>query len=171
MACVRGARFNMIAVVERGSGTNDITGTTDTNDFEYEWVQDPVSGAMERVPVPVDNPSTPTIDESQGRRFEVPCMARGVIDGGIRVAGTTTRFDEVYEATDWVKITFGPNDVVTRRDRVVEIKDRKTKKPIWVEEEAGFKPTIFNVMGVTPVVDPFGHHVENFALLQRNEVQ
>lgn len=131
----------------------------------WDYVQDEDSGSIVRVWV-TDDPDTPAMEGLTG----IPCLVRGVIDGGIRVAGTTERFSEIYESVDWAKMTFPANITITKRDKVTNV--RGGGKIIWTEEEAeGNKPTVFNVMGVTPVLDPFGRHVENVALLQRAEVQ
>jgi len=42
---------------------------------------------------------------------------------------------------------------------------------IWKEEEHNGKPTIFQVMGVTPMLIPSDYHIANHALLARAEVQ
>ena len=142
----------------------------DTSTGEWTWVQDPDSGAIVRDWV--DDPNTTEDESSPTRINNVPVMARGILDGGIRVAGTTERFDEVYENVDWVKATFPKGTKITKRDRVTNIRNARTGVVIWREEEInGAPPTIFNVMGVTPITDPFSNVLEVNVLLQRAEVQ
>jgi hypothetical protein len=157
----------MRATLLRGQTTNpDAT----PGSWHYEYVQDPDSGAIIQIEVP-DDPETTDVDESEISGVEqISLMARGVIDGGIRVAGTTETFAEVYRATDWVKITFPSWVVMTARDRVTNIRSHDGGKVIWANEEATGGPTMFSVKGVTPVVDMFGRHIENFALLERMEI-
>jgi hypothetical protein len=63
---------------------------------------------------------------------------------------------------------------ITKRDRVTNIRNARGQI-IWKEEEMEnegvYKSTTFDVLGVTPVLDPFGNHIENYALLERAEVQ
>jgi hypothetical protein len=92
-------------------------------------------------------------------------------NGGIRAAGTTQRFSDIYENVDWAIIQFPASVVLSKYDRVTNISNSKGQL-IWREEEINQAPaTVFQVMGSTPVVDPFGNHIENTALLQRAQVQ
>ncbi len=171
MGCVIGARFNMTADILRQVTNEDNPSPIDE---QGEWVlqQDPDSGEIIRVwhaGTMVDNPATPEINESQWDNF--PCIARGIIDGGIRVAGTTERFSEIYENVDYVKISFPGHVKLSKRDRVTNIKD-VTGNIVWKEEELpDAPPTVFSVMGVTPIVDPYGHTIEATAMLERAEIQ
>jgi hypothetical protein len=99
-------------------------------------------------------------------------MVRGVIVGGVRAAGTTEIFDPkgVYENIDFVKMNFPADVVITKRDRITNVTG-PDGNVIWKEEEFSGAATVFDVLGVTPVIDPFGMLVENFALLQRAGVQ
>lgn len=176
MRCLTSARFNMTALLlvpEGGSPGNPSEGSTPSGRYEYQ--QDEDSGALIRVWVPdtddvVENPDAVTGGMLEGRRFK--CMARGFTDGGIRVAGTTERFSSrgTLETVDFVTIKFPKNVILTRRDRVTDIRNARNEL-LWKEEEFDDSATIFEVNGVTPIIDPFGNHVENSALLQRAEVQ
>ena len=88
------------------------------------------------------------------------------------MAGTTERFTShgVLESVDYVKMTFPRFIKISKRDRITNIRNRKGQV-VWAEEEHDGSPTVFNVMGVTPVLDPFGNWIENFALLARSEDQ
>jgi hypothetical protein len=98
-------------------------------------------------------------------------MVRGITNGGIRVAGTTQRYTALYENIDWAVMTFPKSVVLTKRDRITSISN-SAGAVIWEEEEMdGRPPTVFMVMGSTPVIDPFGNHIENTCLLQRAQVQ
>lgn len=131
-------------------------------------VQDPVSGAIFYID-PTDDPNTTVVED--GRLIGIRCLVRGVIDGGIRVAGTTERFSDTYENVDWARMTFPAGVNINKRDRITNIRDL-SQNILWREEEVpGGMATTFNVMGVTPIINPFGKHTENVALLQRAEVQ
>lgn len=168
MLCLTSARFNMKADVLRQTAPDNTP-----IDQTGEWVsrQDPETGEIIRVWEPntgtTDDPSTPA-DEGL-ETFN--CIARGILDGGIRVAGTTERWNEIYDAVDYVRITFPARVRLSRRDRITNIRDNKGNI-IWREEErADQAPTVFEVTGITPVVDPFGRHIENMALLERADTQ
>lgn len=162
MSCLISSRFNMKATILRqwdyGSPVSDATfeGKQDpwTLEIISEWDQD-----------------TSKV-ESGIQTIEFACIARGIEDGGIRVVGTTDdiKNDGKLVSSDYVRMQFGPNIILTKRDRVTNIKD-SSGNIIWKEEEFDGSPTVFNVMGVKPVVDPFGSHIENSALLQRADPQ
>lgn len=140
-----------------------------------EWInsQDPLTGDIVRkwIPYP-DDPSTPGRDESV-HFGTIPCLARGVVDGGIRVAGNTEWFGSEYENMEFVKMWTPPKVKLTKRDRVTNIRNKKTDQILWVDEErvdGSYQATVFNVNGVTPLFDAFNKHVENFVLLERAEV-
>ncbi len=164
--CLTSARYSMRCDILKPAGAPVVNGQT-----EWEYRQDPDSGAI--VKRWIDNPETPQNEFRGGQIIaDVPVMARGVIDGGIRVAGTTERFDEIYQNVDWVKATFGKNTNITKRDRVTNIRTIRDGTVIWKEEEVSGAPaTTFNVMGVTPVLDPFSNLIEFAVLLERAEVQ
>ena len=100
----------------------------------------------------------------------IDCFAETIIDGGIRVAGTTERFDKQYYNIDWVKLT--TRVALRRGDRVTNIRPYNSSAAAWVEEEIeGSPPTWFNANGSAPIADPFGRIVEYKTLLERAEVQ
>lgn len=167
--CLTGARFNMEASVLHQEVDNPAT----IIDESGSWVnrQDPDSGEIIRVWLPAtpDDPDTPLVDETTFETF--PCIARGIIDGGIRVAGTTERFDEMYEGVDFVRIQFPASVKLSRRDRVTNIRG-SNGEIIWREyDQPDAPPTVFNVNGATPIIDPFGNHMEYMVLLERAEIQ
>lgn len=162
MSCLLGARFNMRATILRQVGAD-----VDGSQGHWETITDPISGAIERVWI-VDSDNNPG---NGVQKIVVNCMARGITNGGIRVAGTTQRYSNLYENIDWVVMTIPKSVIITKRDRVTEISN-STGEIIWTEEELEGNPaTIFLAMGSTPVIDPFGNHIENTCLLQRAEVQ
>lgn len=175
MRCLLSTRFVMTAEILRN--TADIgsePGTIDVNDnSQWQEQQDPITGEIIRVWVPVtqdedDDPLTPA------SRFVIPCEVHGIVDGGIRVAGTTERFGKQYDSTDFAKMTFPAGIILTKADRVTNIRNKRTGEIIWKEEEldkvnGDYRATVFNVNGVTPQPDPFGRVVSQFALLSRAE--
>lgn len=171
VVCLTSARFNMKADILRQGGEVPVDPQQPDGDWTYE--QDPESGEFIRVWTPnvVDDPDTPENEREEAGLESFRCEARGIIDGGIRVAGTTERFSELYENVDYVKISFPARVRISKRDRITNIRDPRGNI-IWKEEEQrDAPPTVFNVMGVTPVIDPFGRHIESQALLERAEHQ
>lgn len=166
VVCLTSARFNMKADVLRQSDTS----TQDTGTGEWTTTQDPDSGEILREwQAGSTDQGTPGDTSDDLETFS--CIARGIIDGGIRVSGTTERFGTMYDAVDYVQITFPASVRISRRDKITNIRD-KSGNVIWAEEErADGAPTVFSVRGVTPILDPFGRHVENSALLERAETQ
>lgn len=161
--CLISAKYSMTAAVLT-QGTISV----DPGAGEFVTRQDPDTGEIIRVWVPLDaDVPTPGV-----QAYTFPCMARGVIDGGIRVAGTIENFNSngEYVKDDYVKMSFPPDVPLSDRSQVTNIKS-PDGNVVWKEEESNGAPTIFNVLGVTPVVDPFGYHVENLALMRRAAVQ
>lgn len=168
VVCLTSARFNMKADILRQNRTTPNPVPEGSGSWTYN--QDPDTGEVIRKWQSYkDNPDTPQNESEVLESFR--CVARGIIDGGIRVAGTTERFSDMYENVDYVKISFPASVKISKRDRVTNIRDPRGNI-IWKEEEhPGSPPTVFNVMGVTPVIDPFGRHIESQALLERAEIQ
>jgi hypothetical protein len=162
MSCLLSSRFNMRATVLRQVGTNP----QENPGGHWETQQDPETGDIIRVWVADED-----ADEPGNQGLVINCIIRGVTNGGIRVAGTTQRYSEVYENIDWATLAFPKKYILSKRDRITNVTNSKGEL-IWKEEEIeGAPATVFIVMGVTPVVDPFGNHIENTALIQRAQVQ
>jgi hypothetical protein len=165
-------RFNMTATVLRQG--QHIPDPVDPTQFgEYVEEQDPITGEITRVwrPYP-DVPDTPDVDESV-TFGTIRCMARGIVDGGIRVAGTTERFGADYENVDYVKLWFPVGVKLSKRDRITNIRNR-AGQVFWVDEEYDDndpdtppRATMFNVNGVTPLFDAYNNLIENYAQLER----
>lgn len=138
------------------------------SDDNLDHMQDDETGEFVRdwQPQTVPGPASTTQKKS------IRCIVRGIIDGGIRVAGTTEKWTGTgqMESIDYAKMQFPANENVSSRDRITEIRG-PNGKVIWAEEEFTGAPSVFEVLGVTPVVDPFGMHIENMALLKRAKDQ
>lgn len=164
--CLTSAAYNMKADILRQGDDNP-----ETPEYDGTWVtrQDPDSGEIVREWQP--NDKTVGGDNSSSVLEDFKCIARGFLNSGLRGAGTTERFSELYEGVDYVSMKYSPSVKISKRDRITNIRDLKGNI-IWVEEErSDLAPTIFNVAGVVPVIDAFGKHIENVALLERAEDQ
>lgn len=193
MICLTSSTFVMTALVlKQGEYTIDHDDDPSTPEIRdpnsgssngrYEYEQDPISGSMERVWIPEPVASStfdfsdpeinldPAEGAMSGRRIK--CSARGILEGGIRVTATTERFSTrgTLAVEDYINFDFPANEIITRRDRITDIRDSKGRL-IWTEEETTGLPTVFEVTGVTPVIDPFGMPTKNFSLLERADDQ
>ena len=164
----------MTALVLIQGGDSDNNSETGSQNGRYEYAQDPISGSKTRVWVPEKDSTTSGSSDSgnliPGRRIK--CSARGILEGGIRVTSTTERYSTrgTIETVDYINFEFPPGEVLTRRDRITDIRDANGNL-VWIEEESTDKPTVFEVTGVTPVTDPFGYHIKNTSLLARADDQ
>lgn len=168
------ARYSMKATIIRPSSPSaDPTDTSQTG----QWVeqQDPDTGEIVRVwqPVDVNYSDNPDVADSTARVDEIWCMARGIVDGGIRAAATTESFDTIYRNVDIINIWVPKKYRITKRDRVTNIRS-KDGTILWRDEElegtTDIRATVFNVNGVVPVFDPFNRQIDNFCLLERAEI-
>lgn len=169
--CLTATRFTMEAELLRQIVKNT-SSNSPVGDPPGTWVgyQNPITGSILNEWVPgssVDNPAT-VVNETT-TPVTISCLARGIVDGGIRVAGTTERFGDVYENIDFVKMWVPARVRISKRDRITNIRAKKGGAVVWIDEEFEGRPTIFNVNGVTPLFDAFNNHTESFVLLERAE--
>lgn len=131
----------------------------------WSTYQDPITGEIRNVWVPApDDPNAPDVIES-----EFPCMARAIILTGMRAQGSGQQFGATYENIEIVHMWVPADVAIHKDDRITNIKD-KNGHILWNDYNAQrvlVKPTIFNVNGVSPIVDPFNRHVETFVVLER----
>lgn len=95
---------------------------------------------------------------------DVSCIARGISGGGIRVVGSTERWGDRYEDVEYVKIQTNYN--LSKRDRITNI---RTSNGSLAWEDDGIA-MVFDVVGSTPVVGPFGELIEYDVLVTKAEV-
>lgn len=171
MICLSAARYTMIATVRRGAVINDQAAP---ENGRFARVQDPITGDMSYVWEENELPEgSPAIDT---RSYKVPCQAKAFTDTGYRSSSNTEEFDKgKYRVFEFVEMRFAPKYHLTRRDTVTSIRDALTGKALWTESDAElngeFPPTVFEVVGVNPITDPFGTHIENLTVLKRASVQ
>lgn len=181
--CVLGARLSMTSDILKPLGDfadNPDVPASPTDPLGYwEYSQDPDSGAIERkwVGSIPDDPATPDVDESLNnyQLTGVRCEVKGIMSGGIRVAGTTQRMSDMYENIEWLQSNFPADVNLTKNDKVTNIRNQKGVLIYRNEEATGPSmaggATVFDVMGVTPVTDPFGTIISQSVLLRRSDVQ
>lgn len=177
--CLTAGRFTMQAtLLHQNENYAPLPGGIDMDQFgDFVESQDALTGEIVRIWKPYDNPLTPSVNEDTLNIGTIPCLARGIVDGGIRVAGTTERFGDAYENIDYVKMWVPASTRISKRDRVTNIGDGRGHI-YWKDEEYAdptdpadiAKATVFNVNGVTPLFNAFNRHTESFVLLQRATV-
>lgn len=165
MICLTSARFSMKAtLLHQGQASDESGGTTG----HWENGQDPVTGEIINIWVE-DNPDTPTDESGGGSAEQIKCTAKSVVSNAVRSASAMQQFGEMYVDKEYVQITFGADVVMSNSDRITNVLDSKGKL-VYRDYQFDNQPaTIFNVLGVIPVFDPFNRHIENFALLERAE--
>ena len=178
MRCLTSARMNMMVDVLR-QAEHDAENIDISEQGKHVIVQNTRTGQLERkwVPLVEGDPAPSDPDSYVPPKISIPCTFQGVIDGGIRVAGTTERFDKSYDNVDFAKMVIpeyykGKRIVLSKRDRITNVRNKKTGRVIWVEEELDanngvYPPTVFDVLGVTPVPIPMTDAVEYHVLLAR----
>lgn len=100
----------------------------------------------------------------------VDCSAKGVISNSsstrtnsIQSFGTKYNYEEILQVRTSGRLTF--------REKVTNIRDSKGN-PIWVElNYPSDTPTVFEVIGSTPVTDGFGNIVAYNSVIKRSENQ
>lgn len=100
-------------------------------------------------------------------------LTKGILGGGIRVVGSTETWSDDYEEVEWAKMNISDQLVdadedgdvfITRRFRVTNIRDQRTGKRLWIGDDG--LDIVFNIMGITPIIDPFGRPIEYELLLK-----
>jgi hypothetical protein len=138
----------------------------------YQEYQDPYTGEITHIWVETeDTPDDPDTPGNETRVGTIWCEARSPQAGGIRGAVNSETFGLDYQNMEYVRLRFSAKYIVTKRDRITNIRDGRGNL-IYLDEEKDmingmFPATVFNVMGVVPQMDPFGKHTENMALLER----
>lgn len=100
----------------------------------------------------------------------VDCSAKGVISNSsstrtnsIQSFGTKYNLEEILQVRTSGRLTF--------REKITNIRDSKDK-PIWVELNYPTEtPTVFEVIGSTPVTDGFGTVIAYNSVIKRSENQ
>lgn len=100
----------------------------------------------------------------------LPCHAKGVISNSsstrtnsIQAFGTKYENQEILQVRTVDKLTF--------REKITNVRDSKGKV-IWVELNYPTEtPTVFEVIGSTPVTDAFGEIIAYNSVLKRSENQ
>jgi len=152
--CITSIKYTHTAEILRQHAEGD-----DAHEYgHYEMVQDPISGAIIRKWIPADEAT--------------PGAGPEIIRASVRVPNANPRATESwaqeYANTNTLIMTFGRNVRLTEREQVTNIKG-PDGQVMWTEING--EPTVFDITGVVPDLDPFGYVVEQKAVLERSQVQ
>jgi hypothetical protein len=99
----------------------------------------------------------------------VKCLAKSIISSGVRTPSNDKTIDSRYIVEEIIKIN--TLDKLSRNAKISNIRDL-SGKVLWEEAETlNNPPTVFNVVGSTPIIDAFGQILEYENTLQRSEIQ
>lgn len=164
--CLTGAKFTMLADVYRQTASDKTT----TGDLgTHELLYNDITGSVDRKWKPVVQES----DEQTA--FSIKCQGNPIVNKGSTIGRSTNEkfMSGEYEQSDYIYLTYPASYTLSNRDRITNVRNAITNKVIWVDEEKDadesgiFPSTVFEIIGITPIVDLFGNHIENRALLGR----
>lgn len=100
----------------------------------------------------------------------LPCHAKGSISNSATSRSTDRQsFTNKYSYEQNIQIR--TIDRLTARDKITNIRDSKNRV-IWTEiDYPAETPTVFEVIGTTPILDPFGNLIGYNSSLKRSENQ
>jgi hypothetical protein len=99
----------------------------------------------------------------------VPCLAKSIISSGVRTPSNDRTIDNRYVIEEIIKIN--TVEKLSRNSKITNIRDLKGQV-LWEEAEVlNNPPTMFSIVGSTPIVDAFGQILEYETTLQRSEIQ
>ena len=116
------------------------------------------------------SPDTGEIRRDWSYYKTVPCHAKGVVSNSATTRNSDKQvFDNRYTNDQILQIR--TEEKLTLREKITNIRDQKNN-PIWVEiDSPSDTPTVFEVVGVTPITDPFGYVIAYNASVKRSENQ
>ncbi len=116
------------------------------------------------------DPNTGAIIKSWSFYKTIDCHAKGIISNS---SSNSTNDRQVFgnKYSNQQMIQIRTSEKISYREKVTNIRDSKNK-PIWSEINfPSDTPTVFEVVGSTPLTDPFGNVVGFNTTLSRSENQ
>jgi hypothetical protein len=99
----------------------------------------------------------------------IPCHARGIISQSSTRNLDKQTFNNKYSNEQYIEVRTA--EKLTTREKISNICD-SSGNPVWFElNYPQDTPTIFEVIGTTPITDPFGNVVGYNSSLKRSENQ
>lgn len=97
----------------------------------------------------------------------VPCYAIPYLEGGARMTGMSETFAERYANNDYLRIKTA--NKLDKRNRVTNIRNKKNQVLYYGSDG---KPTVYNVDGSAPIVNPLTEEPSEWmTTLSRAEIQ
>lgn len=116
------------------------------------------------------DPESLETDRHWTKTRTIKCIVIPYLGGGIRGAGSTETFDDLYKNLDYARLK--ASTALGKRDRVTNVRNAKTGLVLWVDDESDGLPTMFDVDGCAPIVNPLtGKPSEFLVTLSRSEVR
>lgn len=117
----------------------------------------------------VQDPDTGAIKREWNFYKTVACHAKGVISNSASRVADRQQFNNRYVVDQLIEIR--TQERLTARQKVTNIRDQKNNY-IWTELDFPTEtPTVFEVIGTTPMTDPFGNVIAYNSLVKRSENQ
>lgn len=118
----------------------------------------------------IQDPDTGAIVREWSYYKTIPCHAKGVISN----SATTRSSDKQVFSNKYVNdqiIQVRTIERLTAREKVTNIRDSRGN-PIWQEiNYPNETPTVFEIIGTTPMTDPFGSVIGYNSAMKRSENQ
>lgn len=116
------------------------------------------------------DPDTGAIKKAWIYQRTVDCHAKGVISNSSTTRSSDKQiFDNKYKNDQQIQVR--TTDRLTAREKVTNIRDQRDV-PVWTEINFPTEtPTVFEVVGVTPITDPFGRIIGYNSAMRRSENQ
>ncbi len=118
----------------------------------------------------IQDPDTGAIKKDWNYYKTISCHAKGVISN----SATTRSSDKQIFSNKYINdqiIQVRTTDRLITREKVTNICDQEGN-PIWTEINFPTEtPTVFEVMGTTPITDPFGRVIGYNSSMKRSENQ
>jgi len=117
----------------------------------------------------LQDPNTGVIKKQFIYQKTVPCYARGIISQSMSRNLDRQTFSNTYSNEQFIEVR--TEEKLTLRQKVKNVCDANGN-PIWYElNYPTNSPTVFEVIGSTPITDPFGSVVGYNTSLRRSENQ
>jgi len=118
----------------------------------------------------IQDPDTGAIKKEWNYHRTVPCHAKGVISN----SATTRSSDKQVFSNKYINdqvIQVRTMEKLVMRDKITNVRDARDNI-IWAEINFPTEtPTVFEVVGTTPITDPFGNVIGFNSSLKRSENQ
>jgi hypothetical protein len=118
----------------------------------------------------IQNPDTGAIVKEWNYYKTLDCHAKGIITNSATTrSGDKQIFNNKYNNEQVIQVR--TSERLTFREKITNIRD-SNEEPIWTElNYPSDTPTVFEIIGTTPITDPFGQVLAYNSTLKRSENQ